>query len=97
MVECAVPLQCRIYTFDHRTFDGHLDIIGLDSEAEAPHEVINSLMTHHDKSFLIDSGATGSVTVRVINAVDDPRFGAFVLVSKITPLPETATLRGQCL
>jgi hypothetical protein len=29
--------------------------------------------------------------VTVINAVDDPRFGAFVLVSKITPLPETAT------
>jgi hypothetical protein len=77
MVECTVPLQCRIYTFDHRTFDGHLDIIGLDDGAEAPHEVINSLMTHHDKSFLIDSGATGSVTV--INAVDDPRFGAFVL------------------
>jgi hypothetical protein len=89
MVDCEVPLHCRIYTFDHRTFDGHLDIIGLDGEAAVPHEVINSLMTHHDKSFLIDSGATGSVTV--INAVDDPRFGAFVLVSKITPLPETAT------
>jgi hypothetical protein len=33
MVECEVQLHCRIYTFDHRTFDGHLDIIGLDGEA----------------------------------------------------------------